>query len=83
MLTLQILGTATLGVGIAAALAFGASEAAAKSASANCWDPHGQGMVGYCTAQADCGAICAALGLSPGRCVFVPSEGANCCFCEI
>jgi len=36
MLTLQNLGKATLGLGVAAALAFGASEAAAKSTKERC-----------------------------------------------
>jgi len=83
MLTLQNLGKATLGLGIAAALAFGASEATAKSAKANCYDPVGQGLFGYCSTQAECNSICAARGLPPGPCGFIPSEGAKCCACEI
>ncbi len=84
MLTLQNLGRAAIGLGIASALAFGASEATAKQAKANCFGTSpGQGLFGYCSTQADCNANCAARGLPPGPCMFIASEGGKCCACEI
>ncbi len=83
MLTLQNLGRAALGLGIASALAFGASEATAKSAKANCYDPDGQGTFGYCTTQAQCNSICASLGLPAGPCGPIPGETGKCCTCAI
>jgi len=80
MLTLQNLGRAALGLGIASALAFGASEATAKSTADSCYTP---GHFGSCSTHEECDAICAYQGLPPGGCMFLNTAGAKCCVCAI